>query len=140
MGKEKCDFSHGEGFYVTNDFDYASSYARKTGAAAVIIFNISDAYLKNLECVDLSDSSNHDEWKTVTNFFRSGEKRSKRPHELLHKRIEECQCIIGPITDVPGEVMPEDLIQICIRKEEMSLEIENPLQIVGTVFSNNMTA
>ena len=139
-GKEKCDFSDLKGFYVTNDFEFASSYARKTHAAAVIIFNISDAYLQNPKCVNLSDPSNHDDWKAVIKFFRSGEETSKRPHDSLSQRIDECHCIMGPMADENGEVISQtDLIQICIKKKEMAREIGNPLQIVGAVFLN-MTA
>ena len=74
----------------------------------------------------------------MTKFFRSGEKRSERPNKSLYKRIEKCHCIIGPIIGDgdTGEVRPQDLIQIFIKKKEMAREIGNPLQIVGTVFLN----
>lgn len=142
MGAPRCDFSHGKGFYVTNDFVYASLYAGKTDAAAVIIFNITDAYLQNLNCVDLCGPGNHDDWEAVRNFFRSGENRREKPNTSLYNQIKDCHCIIGPITGdgTPGGLMSQDLIQICIKKKEMARVIGNPLQIVGTVFSNTRNA
>ena len=139
MGREKCDFSHGKGFYVTNDFVYASGYAQ---TPAVIIFNIDDACLRRLQCVDLCGPDNHDDWKAVTEFFTSGKDRRKRPNASLYDQIENCHCIIGPITGdgIRGGLSSQDLVQICMKKKEMARVIGNPLQIVGTVFLNTRNA
>ena len=139
MGAKECDFSHGKGFYITNDFMYALHYAyAKNKATAVIIFNISDPYLQSSQCLDLSGHSNREDWLSVTSFFRSGEDRRKRPNESLYNQIESCHCIIGPIKEdgVHGGLKPQELIQICIKNTEMAREIGNPSQVVGTVFLN----
>ena len=139
-GEARCDFSHREGFYVTNDFEYALDYAHaKVKASAVIIFNISDDYLGSLQCLDLIGSRKHKDWVSVTNFFRSGEKM--RLDQRLYNQIENCQYIIGPISGgATRGRRRQDLSQICIKKNQMALEVGNPAQIVGSVFLNTMDA
>ena len=142
-GAPRCDFSHGKGFYVTNDFMYALPYAHsQTKAAAVIVFNICDAYLRGLRCLDLSGPGNHNNWLSVTNFFKSGEQQSNRPGQRLYNQIVNCHYIIGPISGggVARGRRRQNLTQICIKKKEMAREIGNPLQIVGTVFLNTRDA
>ena len=139
-GEGQCDFSHKKGFYVTNDFGYALDYVHtKVKASAVIIFNISDDYLRSLRCLDLIGPMKRRDWESVTKFFRHGDNR--RLDQRLYNQIENCQYIIGPISGgaTPG-TRRQDLIQICIKKKQMALEVGNPAQIVGSVFLNKMDA
>lgn len=139
-GEAQCDFSHRKGFYVTNDFGYALDYAHaKVKASAVIIFNISDAYLRSLRCLDLIGPRRHRDWVSVTKFFKCGE--NMKLDQRLYNEIENCQYIIGPISGgATRGGRRHDLIQICIKKKQMALEVGNPAQIVGSVFLNTMDA
>ena len=135
-GEARCDFSHRKGFYVTNDYGYALDYAHaQVKASAVIIFNISDDYLQSLRYLDLIGPTKRSDWQSVTKFFRSGE--NMKLDQRLYNEIEKCQYIIGSIS---GGRRRRDLIQICIKKKQMALEVGNPAQIVGSVFLNTMDA
>ena len=136
-GAKKCDFSHGDGFYVTDNYEYALQYSKKHKAQrAVILFNISDDCLKGR--LDLSGRERREDLKSVRKYFQSGAPR--RNHELtraLMQELRNCKCIIGPISrDGMSSNNWEDVQQICIRDEKMAENIGHPYRVVGIVFLN----
>ena len=138
-GKLRCDFSHGRGFYVADKFRYALEYAQKSKAAAVIMFNISGDCLER--GLDLSGLNRRKVWKSVTDYFHSG--APKRNHKLdpkLYNEIKSCNYIFGPVSrdgrDGIKSRKCENVLQICIRDEEMSDEIGSLSRIAGIIFLN----
>ena len=136
-GAQKCDFSDGDGFYVTDNYEYALQYSKKHKAQrAVILFNISDDCLKGK--LDLSSRERREDLKSVQKYFHSGAPR--RNHKLdraLMREVRNCKCIIGPISrDGMKSNKWQDVQQICIRDDKMAENIGNPSNVVGIVFLN----
>ena len=139
-GKGNCDFSHGKGFYVANDFDYALNYActKTPGHAAVILFSFSEENMRKFRRLDLSGHDKQDDLATVTKFFKSGERMRNRPPLRLYNDIGNSHCLSGPIR---GEgTRWRDVTQTCIKKEELANEFGQPWHIVGIVFLSTENA
>ncbi len=143
-GGKCCDFSHGKGFYVADNYQYALEYAhsKTKAAAAVILFDIRDDYLRGLRGLDLSGPGDRDDLKSVVKFFSSGEQRKHRPDQGLYNEIGNCHYITGPISrdGVSRGNRWHSVNQICIRNEEMAEEVGNPVHMVGIVFLNTENA
>ena len=136
-GAQKCDFSDGDGFYVTDRYEYALEYSKKHKAQrAVILLSISDDCLKGN--LDLSGTDRRKDLVSVREHFHSG--APKRKHKLnraLMQEVRKCKCIIGPISrdGVKGSKW-QDVQQICFRDERMAENVGNPSNVVGIVFLN----
>ena len=141
-GDKACDFSHGHGFYVTDDLEYALDYAHSKvkAAAAVIIFNISYSVITRFRGLDLSGPDQRDNFKSVTKYFRSGKQQSNIPHRKLYNTINNADYISGPISRdgraSENNRWQRDVTQICIRKEDMASEFGKLPHILGIVFLN----
>ena len=136
-GAQKCDFSDGDGFYVTDNYEYALQYSKKHKAQrAVILFNISDDCLKGK--LDLSSRERREDLKSVQKHFHSGApRRNYKLDRALMQEVRNCKCIIGPISrDGMKNNNWQDVQQICIRDDEMAENIGNPSNVVGIVFLN----
>ena len=138
-GTSACDFSNGWGFYATDSFQYALEESAMTSKfAALIMFNISDDCLK--EGLDLSGPAKEEDLKSVIEYFRAGEPRKHGLDQKLYKDIKSCHYIIGPVrrdgTDGIKSRKCENVLQICIRDEEMSDEIGSLSRIAGIIFLN----
>ena len=133
-GERNCDFSHGYGFYVANQHDYALEYAcnKAKAHAAVILFGSSDETMRNFRKLDLSGHDNQDDFTTVTKFFKSGERMKNKPPLRLYNEIGNSHCISGPIRGEGNRW--RHVTQTCIKREELADEFGQPWHIVGIVF------
>ena len=141
VGTPKCDFSHGYGFYVADNFEYAlTEYAMTTQHAALFVFHVSDDCLKKYRGLHLSGPENRKELKGVRDYFRGGEPRRHGLEMKLYKRIKNCDYIFGPVSrdgkDGSKSSNWDNVNQICIRNEEMAEEIGDPSCIEGIIFLN----
>ena len=136
-GAQKCDFSDGDGFYVTDRYEYALEYSKKHKAQrAVILFSISDDCLKGN--LDLSGTERRKDLVSVRDHFRSGApKRNHKLNRTLMQEVRKSKCIIGPISrDGVKSSKWQEVQQICLRDERMAENVGNPTNVVGIVFLN----
>ena len=122
-GKSKRDFSDGDGFYLSKDFDVALRCARyKSESSAVLVFRLNRTELRgdnNEKGYDLRAPDMKREWKEVVRNFRNGRLRPRDRKEMnrLYQFIE------GPMASI-SEKNPESALhprqidnsyQLCIR-------------------------
>ena len=128
-GREKQDFSDGDGFYLGKNFDEACRWARSRGHSntAVLVFRVNKLELrgdddeKGLDLRDLvNNNENMKEWQEVVRQFRN------RPDRKFRKDINRSyQFIEGPMASISGK-NPSSLshpkqkdgsYQLCVRKD-----------------------
>merc|ERR1719369_1741054 len=86
-GRRELDFSHGGGFYVSCDRDFAYNHARqrqamrRTKKIALIVFELITVDLERLTNEGkLKEFMTEDDcWKKLTNFFRDGKDKDLEP-------------------------------------------------------------
>ena len=125
MGKSECDFSSGSGFYLVDRSKYATQWAMKSKAAAVLVYGISKGCLNDYQVLDLSNE--REKWKEVREHFRNRKKLSRNTKQ----EYRNCDYIKGPIDSTPQSTQ-----QICIRSEELAVHIGNATNICAVVFMN----
>ena len=118
------DFSNGNGFYLSKNFDEALRWARhKHGhGPKVLVFRLKKTELrgdKNENGYDLRNPAEKKEWQEVVEQFRS-----QNPERKFCKKIKRYQFTEGPMASRPRKKpkssTPDqkvDSYQLCVREE-----------------------
>ena len=147
-GREKQDFSDGDGFYLGKNFEEACRWTRSRGQpnTAVLVFRVKKFELRgddNEKGLDLRDLVNNNqnmrEWQEVVRQFRN------RPDRKFRKDINRSyQFIEGPMASISGK-NPSSLshprqkdgsYQLCVRKDNYAELFDRSLHSV-VFFDNN---
>ncbi|XP_055887222.1 uncharacterized protein LOC129926527 isoform X2 [Biomphalaria glabrata] len=132
-GKEKKDFSSGDGFYLSEKLENAEEWASNR-CGAVIVYKVQkdfvDAELEN----GLDVTNDKQKWDSIVKLCRSHYADQK----LKRKLLKGITFVRGPISLKPrgssaaGWGRAE--IQLCIREEEYSIRFGSLENICGVIF------
>ncbi|KAK0065088.1 hypothetical protein Bpfe_005646 [Biomphalaria pfeifferi] len=133
-GKKKKDFSSGDGFYLSEKFDYAKDWASNGRGFAVIVYKVHkdlvDAELQN----GLDVTNDEQIWTSIILLCTSHYKDKK----LKRKLLEGKTFVRGPISvKVKGSKVSgfkHGEMQLCIREEEYSIQFGSLENICGVIF------
>nr|XP_058968118.1 uncharacterized protein LOC131794604 [Pocillopora verrucosa] len=118
------DFSNGDGFYLSKNFDEALRWARQRHGhgPTVLVFRLKKTELRgdeNENGYDLRNPSEKKDWQEVVEQFRS-----EKPERKFCKKIKRYQFIEGPMASrsrkKPKSSTPDqkvDSYQLCVREE-----------------------
>ena len=136
-GREKRDFSCGEGFYLTNNMEHALNWAKSTTARpAILIFQVKREDLKNARRLNLNN--NKEKWKEIVSCFRTGKRTVK-----VRKSLTSYDFIEGPISVLTKCETTDELVfepkcssyQMCLISEDFAKKFEKNLHSI--VFLGN---
>ena len=116
-GGERKDFSDGEGFYLTNQFDEAwkNKWAsNRPSVSVVLVFRVRRADLRERrQALDLR--TDEDQWKSVIRAFRSGEST---------EQFQQYEFIEGPMSSISrgnqslcNPIFHGDTYQLCVKHD-----------------------
>ena len=116
-GGKRKDFSDGEGFYLTNQFDEALKNkwaSNRPSVSAVLVFRVRIADLREgRQALDLR--TDEEQWKSVISAFRSGESTEQFQH---YEFIE------GPMSSISrgnqslcNPIFHGDTYQLCVKRD-----------------------
>lgn len=122
LGKERQDFSDGDGFYLGDSFDDARKWPKSRGHSntAVLVYRVRKTELRGENKISLDLRDDKKKWQEVVSQFRSG-----RPDRKFLKDIRKYEFIEGPMASMsrknPNHNYPspkEDSYQLCVRKDK----------------------
>ena len=126
QGRQRREFSHGDGFYVFSDFFEARSWAASffyDYESAVLVFRVKKMELRgdnNNNGLDLTGMKQKKEWQELVNIFRC----AKLPKiNKTKKTLKEYDFIEGPVAAYGREVYEkfptpkDDSYQLCVRSK-----------------------
>lgn len=140
-GAQKQDFSDGDGFYLSKQFDEALRRAQhRRTSSAVLVFRIKKTELRgdnNDKGYNLQHPDMKKEWQDVVRKFRNGMVDSKSRKEMNR----QYQFIEGPMASISGKNsasvsyprQKDDSYQLCVRTESCAKLFDRGLHSV--VFS-----
>ena len=126
-GGQRMEFSHGDGFYVFNDFFEAQRWAASMFSdyhSAVLVFRVTKMELRgdnNNNGLDLTGMKQKKEWQELVNIFRSA-KLSKINE--TKKTLKKYDFIEGPVAAYGRQVYEKfptpkgDSYQLCVRSKK----------------------
>lgn len=140
-GKDRQDFSDGDGFYLGKNFDEACRWTKSRGfhSSAVLVFRVNKLELRgdhNENGLDLRDVANNNqnlkEWQEVIRQFRC------RPDRKYRKEINKSyQFIEGPMASLSGKNprlehprFKDGSYQLCVRKDNCAELFDRSLHSV----------
>uniref|UniRef100_A0A2C9LGQ5 Uncharacterized protein n=1 Tax=Biomphalaria glabrata TaxID=6526 RepID=A0A2C9LGQ5_BIOGL len=131
-GHAKQDFSHRDGFYMSDSLDAAIEWGRNKDRKdhCVIVFNIPDDLLDARAQRGLDVSKDHAKFLKVVNYFRNGKPTSNTdfsPNELAE--INNARFIKGNIWVRNNEhvfcINNTAVYQLCLKDQDYAKAIEN---------------
>lgn len=136
-GREKRDFSCGEGFYLTNKMEHALNWAKSTTARpAILIFQVKREDLDNARRLNLN--KNIEKWKEIVSCFRTGKRTAK-----VRKSLTSYDFIEGPMSVLTKHETTDEVVfepkcssyQMCLISEKFAERFERNLHSI--VFLGN---
>ena len=136
-GREKRDFSCGEGFYLTNKMEHALNWAKSTTARpAILIFQVKREDLDNARKLNLN--KNKEKWKEIVSCFRTGKRTAK-----VRKSLTSYDFIEGPMSVLTKHETTDEVVfepkrlsyQMCLISEDFAERFEKNLHSI--VFLGN---
>ena len=137
-GKEKQDFSTGDGFYLGKSFHEAYKWTKTRGhfTSAVLVFRVNKVELRgddNDNGLDLRKPERKKEWREVVSQFRSG-----RPDKKFRKDLNRnYQFIEGPMASLSSKnprldypKQKDGTYQLCVRNEDCAELFDRSLHSV----------
>ena len=97
-GKAAGDFSDGDGFYLTSNFQFAKEWPVKMmrkPTTAVIIFKVDPNLFSNYQGATCQDAD--EEWESMVRYFRNG-KDSSACRKKKSSKFKRLQYVFGPIS------------------------------------------
>ncbi|XP_046846845.1 uncharacterized protein LOC124440493 [Xenia sp. Carnegie-2017] len=138
FGRDKSDFSDGEGFYMVNDAKFSlEQYGLSSTHAAIIMFDVSPQKLSKFNGIDLSSAEKEEDWKLIVEYFRSSSPGIGNLSNNLFSHIRQCDFIRGPVSingSIKNNTLYQGVEQICIKKRELANQIGHPSSILGVIF------
>ncbi|XP_046855686.1 uncharacterized protein LOC124448764 [Xenia sp. Carnegie-2017] len=138
FGRDKSDFSDGEGFYMVNDAKFSlEQYGLSSTHPAIIMFDVSPQKLSKFKGIDLSSAEKDKDWKLIVEYFRSGSHGIGNLPKNLFLHIRQCDYIRGPVSlngSIENNTLSQGVEQICIKKRELANQIGHPSSILGVIF------
>jgi hypothetical protein len=143
MSKYFANFSHGRGFYVSDDLEKVLVFgAEKYGSndrVAILSFVFQEDPKKIHQGLDLSGPNQETRLRKVVSFFKNGASTRSpnlEDHGLEFDYEQTLQYITGPYCDFKGQggrfgqsnvqIYPR-LSQLCVRKTALKIEFEEAL-------------
>ena len=114
-GTKRGDFSNGNGFYVTDDFEAAFEWAGskyKRSSRAVLVFRVGSDRFDGYNSKNLCWRNQEEEWRRIVKTCRSGVGLTEKDYD----------CIEGPMANVSRKhvtVKPRSY-QLCILSDDMA--------------------
>ncbi|XP_046846835.1 uncharacterized protein LOC124440482 [Xenia sp. Carnegie-2017] len=138
FGRDKLDFSDGEGFYMVNNAKFSlERYGLSSTHPAIIMFDVSPQKLSKFKGIDLSSAEKEEEWNSIVEYFRSGSPGIGNLPKNLFSQLRQCDYIRGPVSingSIENNTLPQGDEQICIKKQELAKLIGHPSSILGVIF------
>ncbi|XP_046855081.1 uncharacterized protein LOC124448106 [Xenia sp. Carnegie-2017] len=138
FGRDKSDFSDGEGFYMINDAKFSlEQYGLSSTHPAIIMFDVSPQKLSKFKGIDLSSAEKEEDWKLIVEYFRSSSHGIGNLPKNLFSHIRQCDYIRGPVSingSIKNNTLSQGVEQICIKKRELAKQIGHPSSILGAIF------
>ncbi|XP_046855069.1 uncharacterized protein LOC124448102 [Xenia sp. Carnegie-2017] len=138
FGRDKLDFSDGEGFYMVNNAEFSLAHYGKTSThPAIIMFDVSPQELSNFKGIDLSSAEKEEDWKLIVEYFRSGSHGIGNLPKNLLSHIRQWDYIRGPVSlngFIEKNTLSQKIEQICIKKQELAKLIGHPSSILEVIF------
>ena len=136
-GRQKRDFSSGEGFYLTNKLDVALNWAlRKTAKPAILVFRVNHVFL-NSKARKLTLNAEDGRWREIVTSFRLDKRTAKTKQSLSAFDVIE-----GPVATVSSsggrasngdelvfEPKPSSY-QMCLISEDFAEKFEHTLHSI----------
>lgn len=136
-GREKRDFSCGDGFYLTNKMEHALNWAKSTTARpAILIFQVKREDMDNARRLNLN--KNKEKWKEIVSCFRTGKRTAK-----VRKSLTSYDFIEGPMSVLTKHETTDEVVfepkcssyQMCLISEDFAERFEKNLHSI--VFLGN---
>ena len=132
---KKCDFSDGDGFYVTNKFDNVWPNVRfskyKPPCSTVLVFKVDKSELRRFRALDLwrnFDAELEEKWRNVVWTFRNGKADDTFKRGLNADFIEGPLCAGAKNYNRPKSCFPvRDFYQLCVRSDPCAKLFDNSL-------------
>ena len=128
------DFSHTNGFYVTPNYEFAKSWAKRQSMMrprtkpAIIVFKNNKDIL--LEYGGKEFSQVEDEWKNIVRWYRNGRNpRKAKISQERGKEFDRFQYIFGPLHnggDTPVQSL--DYFQLCLKNDDLAEKFHSLLE------------
>ncbi|CAL1528232.1 unnamed protein product [Lymnaea stagnalis] len=134
LGGRYHDFSHGNGFYLSNGYGAAAKWAlkRKERPSAVIVYRVPDSLLVFGYTAGLDLSVNRDLWSRVVKHHRTGCPNEDMADTSQRSFIKGAVCRNGrsilsgkSTTPIPLEDDGAEIQQYCIRSEQFAAEFSS---------------
>ena len=125
-GAERLDFSHGDGFYLGDNFKKACKWPEHCGHryTAVLVFHVEKTELREPD-KGLDLRNDKEKWKKVVPKFRSG-----KPD----RKVKKYDFIEGPMASVseknPNPRQQDGTYQLCVRKHRCAEMFDRSLHSV----------
>lgn len=136
-GREKRDFSCGDGFYLTNKMEHALNWAKSTTARpAILIFQVKREDMDNARRLNLN--KNKQKWKEIVSCFRTGKRTAK-----VRKSLTSYDFIEGPMSVLTKHETTDEVVfepecssyQMCLISEDFAERFKKNLHSI--VFFGN---
>ncbi|XP_046846814.1 uncharacterized protein LOC124440462 [Xenia sp. Carnegie-2017] len=138
FGRDKLDFSDGEGFYMVNNAKFSlAHYGMTSTHPAIIMFDVSPQKLSKFKGIDLSSAEKEEDWNSIVEYFHSGSHGIGNLPKNLYSQLRQCDYIRGPVSIndfIQNNTLSQGIEQICIKKQELANQIGHPSSILGVIF------